>query len=216
MAYAATTPSRLGRKNADASEGANDLFLKVFSGEVITVFDNVNVMLGTTQVRSISSGKSAQFPATGVAHATYHTPGQDILTEDGASPTDLSQIKHNEIIITINDLLVSSVFIDSLDEAKNHYDIRGEYSKQMAGALSTTADNNLIQLGITGARAGTDRFGDDSASSLYRGLQIDIGADDVASVTGAEMIANLFTAAEHMDARNVPSEDRYCVVAPST
>ena len=93
MAYATTTPSRLGQKNATGT--TNDLFLKVFGGEVITVFDNVNVMLGTTQVRSISSGKSAQFPATGVANATYHTPGQDILTEDGASPTYLSQIKHN-------------------------------------------------------------------------------------------------------------------------
>ena len=77
MANIATTPSRLGLVNDTGAE-TNALFLKVFSGEVITVFDNVNVMLGTTQVRSISSGKSAQFPATGVANATSHTPGQDI------------------------------------------------------------------------------------------------------------------------------------------
>ena len=153
MANIATTPSRLGLVNDTGAE-TNALFLKVFSGEIITTFDHVNVMLATTNVRSISSGKSAQFPVTGTATAAYHTPGQDILAEGtGSTSAYLSKVKHAEVIITINDLLVSSVFIDSLDDAKNHYDVRGEYSKQMAIALSTEADKNLIRLGLLGARA---------------------------------------------------------------
>lgn len=49
--------SNLGQINA---AGATDaLFLKVFSGEVLTSFHRQNVFLGKTMVRSISSGKSA-------------------------------------------------------------------------------------------------------------------------------------------------------------
>lgn len=53
------TPSRLGQAN-----GAGDalaLFLKVFSGEVLTAFAETNVALSRSMVRSIKSGKSAQF-----------------------------------------------------------------------------------------------------------------------------------------------------------
>lgn len=42
--------------------GAVDaLFLKVFAGEVLTAFREQNVALDRTVVRSIASGKSAQF-----------------------------------------------------------------------------------------------------------------------------------------------------------
>lgn len=209
MAYVATDPSRLGQKNATGT--TNDLFLKVFSGEIITVFDEVNVMLPTTTVRTITTGKSAQFPAVGVANATYHVPGQDILADDAATPEYLSSVKHNEIIIVINDLLVSSVFIDSLDEAKNHYDVRGEYTKQMTGALSAKADRTLIHHGIQGAREAADRFG----GTDYIGKSIDIGAASAAAVTSAQLIKEIFAAAEYMDSKDVPSDDRYVVLSPT-
>jgi hypothetical protein len=51
------TPSRVGQ-----IAGAGDnraLFLKVFSGEVMTVFDNETVMKEKVRVRNLSSGKSA-------------------------------------------------------------------------------------------------------------------------------------------------------------
>ena len=52
--------SRIGAINGGADKDA--LFLKVWSGEVLATFMRENKMLGMTQVRSISSGKSAQFP----------------------------------------------------------------------------------------------------------------------------------------------------------
>jgi len=211
MAYLATTPSRLGQ---DSLAGDTDaLFLKVFGGEIITVFDEVNVMLPTTTVRTITSGKSAQFPAVGTATATYHTPGQDILTEDGATPDYLSKVAKGEIVIVINDLLLSTVFIDALDEAKNHYDIRGEYSKQMARALSAEADKTLIYHGLIGARVtgGTaDRFG----GSTYLGLTHDLDVASAALVTSAKLINGAFAAAEYFDTKDVPSDDRYIVMTP--
>lgn len=50
-------PSRLGQAN---SAGATDaLFLKVFSGEVMSAFNARTVMADKTRVRNITSGKSA-------------------------------------------------------------------------------------------------------------------------------------------------------------
>ena len=211
MAYVATTPSRLGQ--IKLSGGTDELFLKVFSGEIITVFDEVNVMLPTTTVRTITSGKSAQFPAVGTATASYHVPGQDILADDAATPEYLSTIAKNEMIVTINDLLISSVFIDSLDEAKNHYDIRGEYSKQMARALSAEADKTLIQLGIIGARVTTDRFGATGAASRIGGTH-DLDVASAAAVTSASLIKGAFAAAQRFDVMDVPASDRYIALTP--
>lgn len=54
-------PSRIGQINAVGGSYANDnaLFLKVFSGEVLTAFAQKTVMMGRHMVRTITSGKSA-------------------------------------------------------------------------------------------------------------------------------------------------------------
>ncbi len=195
--------------------GSNELFLKVFSGEVLTTFEANNTMLPLTRVRSISSGKSAQFPVTGVAAARYHTPGESIYTDQdtpgsGSARDYLSSVNHAERVIYIDDLLISGAFIASLDEAKNHYDVRSIYSTEIGRQLAYTADKNLIRTVIAGARASTDRFGGSDAQ--YLGDQIDLSAD--ATLTGDEIVAGLFTAAQKMDEANVPSTDRFCLISP--
>jgi len=107
------TVSNLGQVNA--SGDTNSLFLKIFSGEVLATFMRENKMLGMTSVRSISSGKSAQFPVIGTTSAAYHTIGNEIVG---------TEVKHAEKIISIDDLLLSSAFLANLDEAKNHYDVK--------------------------------------------------------------------------------------------
>lgn len=71
------TIARPGQIEAAGDENA--LFLKVFSGEVLATFDKKNVMLPITQVQTIPSGKSAQFPVTGIVTSGYHTPGVEIV-----------------------------------------------------------------------------------------------------------------------------------------
>ena len=66
-----SNPSRLGRANNTGA--ADELFLKVFSGEVMASFNASTVMSDKTRVRNITSGKSAQFPAIGRIGAEYHT-----------------------------------------------------------------------------------------------------------------------------------------------
>ena len=226
-------PSRLGAANLGSD--AEALFLKVFSGEVITTFEQANVMMPLHRVRTIQSGKSATFPVTGVASAAYHTPGESILATPSAtvtgftSPTAgaatsgssviaatsastskyLSRFKHNEKIVYIDDILVSSVFVADIDEMKNHYDVRSIYSTEIGRQLAYVADKNLIRSVIAGARKSTDRFG--GSSTDYLGAQIAIGA----SPDGDSVLAGLLSAAQKFDERNVPEGDRFAILPPS-
>lgn len=49
--------SRIGQRNGAGA--VDDLFLKVFAGEVLTSFEKTNVMMDKHQVRTITNGKSA-------------------------------------------------------------------------------------------------------------------------------------------------------------
>lgn len=224
-----TTPSRLGQVNL--ANDADALFLKVFSGEIISVFEEANLMLPLTKVRTISSGKSATFAVTGVASAGYHTPGESVLSTgastgylgasagtfatgtatDTGSAKYLSRMKHNEKVIFIDDVLISAAFVSDIDELKNHYDVRSTYSKEIGRALAYAADKNLIRAVIAGARKANDRFGGTSAAFLGSKLDIASGA----AATSAELIAGLFSAAQKMDEKNVPSEGRVAIFNPA-
>tara|TARA_Y100001973_G_scaffold45552_1_gene67819 strand:- start:2533 stop:3660 length:1128 start_codon:yes stop_codon:yes gene_type:complete len=234
--YDGVQPSRLGAVNA-AGGDENALFLKVFAGEVLTTFEANNAMMPLHRVRTITSGKSAQFPVTGVAAAAYHTPGESLFTQnfDDASDTTgenkyLSQVKHNERVISIDGVLTASAFLADIDEAKNHYEVRSIYSTEIGRQLAYTADKNLIRTVIAGAREGTNRFneGSQDGTGAYSGAVINMGTTDGggtevmtetkvadgAAATGATLISGLFLAAELMDSKNVPDFGRYCILPP--
>ncbi|HXE54764.1 MAG TPA: hypothetical protein VN541_17215 [Tepidisphaeraceae bacterium] len=59
----ASVDPALGQINQ--SGDPNAIFLKVFSGEVLTAFKLATVADALQRTRSIASGKSAQFPAVG-------------------------------------------------------------------------------------------------------------------------------------------------------
>ena len=183
---------------ADNSGDDNALFLKVFSGEVLAAFARQNKMLGMTSVRTISQGKSAQFPAVGKTTAAYHTPGNEITG---------SVIKHNERVITIDDLLISDSFIAQLDEAKNHYDVRSIYSNEMGNALARTVDQHLLQLAVLAAQASTTVNGENGGEVI---------TDADAKTNAASLITSIFDAAQALDEKDVPENDRFCVVPPAT
>ena len=195
----------------DNAGDQNALFLRQWAGEVLATFEEACVMMPCHTVRTITSGKSAQFPAVGTANARYHTPGESIIEDQDAGSNDyLSPIATGEITVTINDLLVSGVFVASIDEAKSHWDVRSEYTRQMGFALANSADTTLINYGLAGARATTDRFGNTGAAK-YLGTKIDIGDAD----NGAHLLAGIVDAAQKLDEKNVPANDRFCVLAPS-
>lgn len=188
------TESRLG-----LNKGGSDnfeLFLKTFSGEVLAAFEERNVMMPLHTVRTITSGKSAQFPLTGTATAGYHNPGDEILG---------TAIDHSERVINIDNLLVSSAFIANIDEAMNHYDVRSIYAKELGYALAAHADKAIIRSVIAGAHDATDVLGNTGGAEVATG-----------GTTGDDIIDGVLEAAQAMDEKNIPMGDRFCVLNPAS
>lgn len=180
------------------SNGAGDtkaLFLKVFSGEVLTAFTQTAEFTDKHMVRSITSGKSAQFPATGrKAGARYHTPGTQVLG---------TAFKQAERIITIDDLLLTDHFVANIDELMTHFDIRAEISKQMGEELAQAFDKNVAQVITIAARQ----------AGVVDGMPGGARLVDAAMLTDSDkMAAAFFTAAATLDDKFIPASERYAVM----
>ena len=187
--------SRLGQLNGAGD--VNALFLKVFSGEVLSAFERENLMLNMTNVRSIASGKSAQFPVTGTISSSYHTIGNEILGTD---------IKKNEKVINIDDMLLAHAFVAEIEELKNHYDVRSIYSKEMGQALAKTIDKNILNLVVLASRASTANVTGGNLGSVITDADADTSASSLKD--------SIFDAIQKLDENDVPSSDRFIVVKP--
>ena len=189
------TASRLGQVNSAGD--VNSLFLKVFSGEVLSAFERENLMLNMTNVRSITSGKSAQFPITGTISSSYHTIGNEILG---------TAVNKNEKVINIDDMLLANAFVAELDELKNHYDVRSIYSKEMGQALAKTIDKNILNLVVLASRASTANVTGGNLGSVITDADADTSASSLKD--------SIYDAIQKLDENDVPSSDRFIVVKP--
>ena len=197
------TVSRLGLVNNTGTD-FDALFLKTFSGEILTAFAENNIFNESMHtVRSIASGKSAQFPVLGTATAAYHTVGTPLV---GAN-----QIKANEKIINIDDLLISQAFVADIDSLKNHYDVRQTYSSELGKALARTYDQNVAKVIANASRAATTLSGGNG------GIVLTLANGNTASsdVTGDELAAAIYDIAQTFDERDIPTTDRFVVLPPA-
>ena len=190
-----TTVLGHGQDNGSGDDDA--LFLKVYSGEVLAAFDEANKAMNKQMTRNIKSGKSAQFPATWKAQAAYHTAGTELSGQ---------AINHSERIITIDDMLVADVFIPDIDEAKSHFEVRGEYSKQVGRALAYELDKHIFQIIVLAAQASATITGGNGGSVL---------TDATFDTSGSALAAGCFDAAQALDEKDVPEDDRYLMVRPA-
>jgi len=190
------SPVKFGNVNSGSTRD-DALFLKVFAGEVITSFDRASKTAGADMVRSISNGKSASFPVMGRVGASYHAVGTEITGSD---------VNSNEKVITINDLLISSVFVSNIEEAKNHWDVRSAYSTEMGRALSFQKDKHILQTIGQATLASANVTGGDATTNV-----VNTGIASSTDATAANaMIDAIFAAAKELDANYVPSEGRKC------
>lgn len=182
----------------DNGAGALDaLHLKLFAGEIITSFNNETVVMDKHTIREIQNGKSAQFPATGKTSAYYHTPGAEISG---------TAINHSERVIVIDDLLLSDAFIANIDEAKNHYDVRGPYTEQLGDSLAQAFDQNVLQVGYLASRAAATITGQAGGSDVTAGTM----------KTDKDVLrAGYFSAAQTLDEAFVPAKDRNVFLRPA-
>lgn len=193
------TVSNIGQALSAGDKKA--LFLKIFSGEVLTIFEAENVTKGRTMVRTIANGKSAQFPVMGRASAFYHVPGNEIL---GGS------IKHNEKVITIDDVLVSPVFVAEIEEAINHYDVRSHYSTEVGRVLAQAWDKHVLQVGVLAARTATANIPGESPAGTVITEAVAGDFDDPEKLADA-----FYAAAQTFDEKNVPEGDRVAYLKPA-
>ena len=210
--------SRLGAANGGTNK--RDLFLKQFSGEVLTSFEEKNIAMPLHRVRTINSGKSAQFPSIGVIDAGYHSAGQTILGDS---------VNHSEVTVTVDDLLVSAAFVPKIDEAMNHYEVRSTYSKEMGNALANAADKNIFS---TILKAATTVSGGDQAGywahADFAGINVEdpdaggaltstagvIDTDTGDTVaTGQQIVDAVFKALQKFDEHDVTGE-KFLVLTP--
>jgi hypothetical protein len=198
--------SRYGENLGSGAEEA--LFLKLWSGEVLTAFERYSVTNGRVRERRIQNGKSAQFPLVGAMSSSYLTPGENLITEGGSSPDYLQDPKLSEKVIAIDGLLTSSVMISDIDEAMAHYDVRGPFAREMGWALAKTYDlNNLWAIWSGSLDAATIT---DDESDWGKGGKARTNAAWV-----AEMTDEILAVARVFDQNDVPSEGRHMVLDPT-
>jgi hypothetical protein len=185
------TASRLGQK-AGGADDAKELFLKTFTGEVLTAFNTNNIAMPLHRVRTISQGSSAQFPLTGIAATATLQAGNEV------SP---SAIAHSEKVVTINDLLTSSVFIAKIDEAMNHYDVRSIYSTEIGTALAKAADVSIFEK----IAAATDDADEYAQGASQNNADVELGGTGAAT-NGQNVADGIFEALEALDTKNVTGE----------
>jgi hypothetical protein len=193
--------SQLGVVNAATPanyDEANALFMKQFAGEVITAFNEMNIMQNLHMVRTISQGKSASFAHMGKANSRYHVAGVPVLGDN--------KIPHNETIIKIDDKLIADVFIDELEELKNHYDVRSEYSKQIGAALAREYDQKVARVTVLAARSAN------AIPSLPGGSVLTNAAAKTDGVVLSDMLAN---AAQILDEKDAWEGERYAAFKPA-
>ncbi len=177
------------------------LFLKVYAGEVLTAFEENNILLPLTTVRTIANGKSSQFPVVGKIGASYHTPGTEIVGQ---------KVNHGERIITIDELLLSDAFIADIDDAKAHYDSRGIYSTEQGRVLAKTCDIQLFQELLKTARASAT-VTDGNGGTILTDSNFGSATISTRALALAEAI---FAGATAMDEKDCP-EERYIAFKPA-
>jgi hypothetical protein len=169
----------------------------MYAGETLKAFRENNVFKAKTLVRTIKSGKSAQFPAMGKLDAGYHTKGTTLDGQDA---------DFNERVISLDDKLLSDFFVADIDEAMSHYEFRSEMAFQAGAALAKKYDTNLAQVIALAARASATVTGGNGGTVL-EDPDYDTDAD--------ALIEAISLAGEAMDEKDVPEDRRYCALRPA-
>lgn len=181
------------------------LFLKVFSGEVLTAFTRASKVMNNHMIKTIDSGKSTSFPVMGRGKAHYLPAGSNL--------DDLREaIPHNEVVINIDGLLTSDVLITDIFEAMNHYDVRGEYAKQLGEALAIAADGATVAEIAKLVKANTENI-----TGLGKGIVVEktiTGGAGINYETGKAVIDGLLEMKAKWTTQYIPEEERFAYITP--
>jgi hypothetical protein len=190
------TVDHLGQVNGAGDTDA--LFIKVATGEILAAYKETNVMDALHNSRTIQAGKSAAFPVLGHVGAKFHVAGTQLL----GSQT----MGKNEMIISIDDLLVSDMFLANIEEAKLHWDYRAPATEAIGQALARSSDMRSMQALILAARSSAFVTSRSGGTTIVEAL---------AKTDGKLLAAAISNGAVAMDEKNVPSMGRSGIFKPA-
>jgi hypothetical protein len=140
--------SRSGQTNLAGDALA--LFLRNNAGLLLEAWAEVNSFEGAFFSKTVRSGKSDVFPVIGRKREAFeHEPGELVIG---------GRVAHSEVEITLDPILVDSVFVAEIDELMNHYDTQAAYMRQLAESLSTTYDRRAATMGVLSSRVTTPPY----------------------------------------------------------
>jgi hypothetical protein len=173
-------------------------FEEIFTSEVMTAFAETHVFTKDTHfTRTIDHGKSARFPATWKATARFHTPGTPVLGSN--------RIASNHRTINIDGLLLADVFVDDLEDAMNHFEVRQIFSAELGQGLSREWDSRVAQTIVNAARATATVAGGYGGATISHA---DMATDS------AVLVAAIFDSNRILDEKDVPDTGRRCALSP--
>ena len=119
--------------------------MRNFTDYVLEAWEQSFDFEGHTFVRNISAGKSEVFPIIGRKRdATEHVPGEIILG---------GTVQHNETEISLDAILVDSVFIAEIDELMAHYPLSQPYARQLGQSLASESNSRIGRTLINASRS---------------------------------------------------------------
>lgn len=177
------------RPGAKLNTGTDDreLWLVEFGELVLEAWDEVNDYENLTYKRFITQGKADTFPIIGRKRdAEEHEPGEIILG---------GKVEHNEVEITLDNMLVDAAFIAEVDELMAHYELSRPYARQLGESLSTTYDRRVATMHILASRVTDEPYEGGPLPSFYY-------HDDV-DTDGAKLEEAAFQAVEHIKKNDI-------------
>ena len=194
-----------------ASTDARYNFEKIFSGQVMSYFEEASVFLPLHSVITIDHGKSASFAYVGRVGSSYLYPGEEINSKD---------IRTAEQIISVDSKLASFTFVNDMDEMMNHFGLRDRYATELSGALVRKFDRRVSSTLIRAARcvdsshtngwSGTTTDPEDSTKQYGTQLRNGLMATDAQT-----LIDQILKAAQTFEEKDVVSAARYCALRPA-
>lgn len=173
--------------------GAGDaraLFQVKYETEVLAAMQAACITAGRFTERSITNGKSLKIPATGLAGGGIHTPGSEILGR---------KIKNTEVLVEVDSLIISDVFVAKIEELMNYWEQRQAYSTEQGKFMAKVYDYQLLCLAIKAARAGANIPGETGSGGkiVHAAMRTDANA----------LAAAIFGARVKFDDNGIPQED---------
>jgi hypothetical protein len=183
------------------------LAIEQFSGTVLTTFEQLSKFWPMIAKRRLVSGNSVQFPAIGTMGTIEHTPGEDV-------PSGGDPLSEERVIPVDNKQILASAWISNVDEFISHFDVRSTYAIEAASAVQRTVDSRAARMIALGARESARFSGTFPSGVRIRRTATFANAYPISSTGADNVVADLGTAAQQLDERNIPRGGRVAWVSP--